>query len=68
MFRIFKKVWMPSLCRLAWLARPCIAATVGDSETEFRIAWQPIFSPEPGCPGSGLNETKAGVYTRCSEF
>jgi hypothetical protein len=51
-FRIFKKVWMPSLCRLAWLARPCIAATVGDSETEFRIGWQPSSRVNPGCPAS----------------
>ena len=39
-----------------------------DSEPEFRIAWQPIFSPEPDCPASGLNETKElGERTRCFE-
>ncbi len=42
--------------------------TVADSEPEFRIAWQAIFSPERGCPVSGLNEEKElGERTRCFE-
>lgn len=51
-----------------WLAEWGTVTTVADSEPEFHFASQHIFSPEPDCPASGLNEEKElEERTRCFE-